>query len=175
MSKHSASAWSLLVSHFNELTQPVYGFLPEYSFAFLALVQSSFTIEVLGVDSHKASLMQLLRLEEDGGYHLVEHFGNEIPPYAILSHTLGADHDEVTFKDLQEGTGTEKVGRGKLAFCASRAIQDDLRFFWLDTCCIRNVAQMIMPYESGGCRRQERWALLTTEDVRTVGMVGLLT
>jgi hypothetical protein len=88
------------------------------------------------VDLHKARLMRLLRLEEDGGYRLEEYFGSGIPPYAILSHTWGADHDEVTFKDLQEDTGTEKAGRGKLAFCASRAAQDDLRFFWVDTCCI---------------------------------------
>jgi hypothetical protein len=88
------------------------------------------------VDSHETRLMRLLRLEENGGYSLVEYFGSEIPPYAILSHTWGKDHDEVTFKDLREGTGTEKVGRGKLAFCASRAAQDNIRFFWVDTCCI---------------------------------------
>jgi hypothetical protein len=31
--------------------------------------------------------MRLLRLEDDGGFSLVEHVGGNIPPYAILSHT----------------------------------------------------------------------------------------
>ncbi|KAH4354590.1 hypothetical protein HBH99_256800, partial [Parastagonospora nodorum] len=53
--------------------------------------------------------MRLLRLEGDDGFSLVEFFGSDLPPYAILSHTWGADRDEVTFRDLTEGTGKEKA------------------------------------------------------------------
>jgi hypothetical protein len=80
--------------------------------------------------------MRLLRVEEGSGYSLTEFSSNEIPPYTILSHTWGADHDEVSFRDLQEGTGKEKIGHQKLAFCAERTMRDGLEFFWVDTCCI---------------------------------------
>ncbi len=62
--------------------------------------------------------------------------GDDIPPYAILSHTWGPAPEEVTFKDLVDGTGKDKVGWKKIQFCAERAKQDDLQYFWVDTCCI---------------------------------------
>lgn len=49
--------------------------------------------------------MRLLRLEADGEVSLVECFSQNIPRYAILSHTWGNDDEEVTFKDLTEGAG----------------------------------------------------------------------
>ncbi|KAH8725618.1 hypothetical protein GQ44DRAFT_598733, partial [Phaeosphaeriaceae sp. PMI808] len=66
---------------------------------------------------------------------LVEFADNEIPPYAILSHTWGSDQDEVTFKDMIEGTGKRLLGYRKLTFCGSRAARDNLKYFWIDTCC----------------------------------------
>jgi hypothetical protein len=80
--------------------------------------------------------MRLLRLEPGGGYSLHQSFGSKIPPYAILSHTWGQDQDEVSYRDIQEGTGKEKIGQRKLAFCAKQAAHDSLRYFWVDTCCI---------------------------------------
>ena len=38
-----------------------------------------------------------------------EIHNNNIPRYAILSHTWGTDSEEVTFKDLMEGTGKDKA------------------------------------------------------------------
>ncbi|KAH4037182.1 hypothetical protein HBI56_167580 [Parastagonospora nodorum] len=80
--------------------------------------------------------MRLLRLEGDDGFSLVEFFGSDLPPYAILSHTWGADRDEVTFRDLTEGTGKEKAGYRKLALCRDQTAKDNLEYFWADTCCI---------------------------------------
>jgi hypothetical protein len=80
--------------------------------------------------------MRLLQLEKDGGYSLVEYEGSNIPPYAILSHTWGAPDGEVSYRDLQEGTGKDKIGHRKLAFCAKQTADDGLGFFWVDTCCI---------------------------------------
>ena len=79
--------------------------------------------------------MRLLQIEE-GNFSLVERTGNSIPPYAILSHTWGADKDEVTFRDLVDSTGGTKVGYNKIRFCAKQAAKDDLDYFWVDTCCI---------------------------------------
>lgn len=82
--------------------------------------------------------MRLLRCSGIGGYGLTNAFSNNeaIPPYAILSHTWGADIDEVTLDDLTKGTGTDKSGYEKIRFCAEQAWQDGLNYFWIDSCCI---------------------------------------
>jgi hypothetical protein len=80
--------------------------------------------------------MRLLQLKDNGTVSLTEYFGENIPPYAILSHTWGQDHEEVTFKDLTEGTGEGKDGYRKLIFCGKQAAKDGLLYFWVDTCCI---------------------------------------
>lgn len=80
--------------------------------------------------------MRLLqRLPDDSGFSLVEREGNNIPPYAILSHTWGSDDDEVTFKDIIKSKGKSKSGYRKLSFCCRQAAKDGLHFFWVDTCC----------------------------------------
>jgi hypothetical protein len=80
-----------------------------------------------------------MRLLEDVGHgklKLVEKHDNDIPRYAILSHTWGADGDEVTFRDLMKGTGRNKIGYQKIEFCRAQAAHDGLQHFWVDTCCI---------------------------------------
>ena len=62
--------------------------------------------------------------------------GDDIPRYSILSHTWGTDDEEVTFKDLVEGTGKSKAGYNKIRFCGQQAAKDGLQYFWIDTCCI---------------------------------------
>jgi hypothetical protein len=42
------------------------------------------------------------------------------PPYAILSHTWGADTEEVTFEDLTKGSGKRKSSYEKIRFCAEQ-------------------------------------------------------
>ncbi|KAJ4298214.1 hypothetical protein N0V90_006113 [Kalmusia sp. IMI 367209] len=80
--------------------------------------------------------MRLLHLNNDGEFSLREYVGKDIPRYAILSHTWGADHEEITIQDVREGTGKSKIGYRKLDFCAKQAAQDNLENFWVDTCCI---------------------------------------
>jgi hypothetical protein len=80
--------------------------------------------------------MRLLEDDGHGNLSLVEKHETDIPPYAILSHTWGADGEEVTFKDLTEGTGRDKAGYKKIEFCRTQATSDGLQFFWVDTCCI---------------------------------------
>lgn len=73
----------------------------------------------------------------NGRFNLTEFAINEpIPPYAILSHTWGADDEEVTFEDLTNDTGQSKPGYEKLQFCGEQARADGLQYFWFDTCCI---------------------------------------
>jgi hypothetical protein len=80
--------------------------------------------------------MRLLKYGEDGRLTITSFDDNAIPPYAILSHTWGADAEEVTFADLAEGGGKQKPGYKKIRFCGEQAQQDGLQYFWVDTCCI---------------------------------------
>jgi hypothetical protein len=82
--------------------------------------------------------MRLLRYEdEDDGRLTITSFDDgAIPPYAILSHTWGADAEEVTFADLARGGGKHKPGYEKIRLCGKQAQRDRLQYFWVDTCCI---------------------------------------
>jgi hypothetical protein len=85
--------------------------------------------------------MRLLERKAAGEIRLTKDLLNqEIPPYAILSHTWGSG--EVLFKDmtnvftmLPDGTDKE-LGYNKIRFCGDQAWCDSLRHFWVDTCCI---------------------------------------
>lgn len=62
---------------------------------------------------------------------------NNLPAYAILSHTWHEDHSlEICFEELQAGRGAAKPGYKKIQFCAQQAQRDQLCYFWVDTCCI---------------------------------------
>jgi hypothetical protein len=82
--------------------------------------------------------MRLLFRSETGKFKLTNNLvsNDTIPPYAILSHTWGLDDEEVTFKDLINSTGKKKTGYEKIRFCGEQARQNDLQYFWIDTCCI---------------------------------------
>ena len=82
--------------------------------------------------------MRLLLRSDTGQFSFTKDLVGDdtIPPYAILSHTWGADTEEVTFEDLTNGTGKDKPGYKKIRFCGEQARQDDLQYFWIDTCCI---------------------------------------
>lgn len=79
--------------------------------------------------------MHLLHILDDGSFSLVEFTGQDIPPYAILSHTWGADNQEVTYQDMMQRTGLGKLGFDKICACARQAAADGLAYFWVDTCC----------------------------------------
>lgn len=81
--------------------------------------------------------MRLLEYNNAGVFTLTKDFiGDDIPPYAILSHTWGADTEEVTFQDLTCSTRKDKTGYNKIRFCGEQAKRDGLQYFWVDTCCI---------------------------------------
>jgi hypothetical protein len=81
--------------------------------------------------------MHLLQRNSAGQFGLTDDLDDDgIPEYAILSHTWGSDAEEVTFEDMINGTGKDKLGYKKIRFCAEQARQDGLLYFWIDTCCI---------------------------------------
>ncbi|KAG9230206.1 heterokaryon incompatibility protein-domain-containing protein [Amylocarpus encephaloides] len=74
---------------------------------------------------------------------LSEFFGLQIPPYAILSHTWGAE--EVSFQELSSSlslgssstpTCIRKLGYLKINYACLQSIEHGLEWVWVDTCCI---------------------------------------
>ena len=80
--------------------------------------------------------MRLLERDNNGELSLTKDLVNNLPAYAILSHTWGEDDQEVTFQDLTERSGKSKAGYQKIRFCGEQAAHDGFRYFWVDTCCI---------------------------------------
>jgi hypothetical protein len=119
--------------------------------------------------------MRLVQRSDTGDFVLTQIDDDSIPPpYAILSHTWGADAEEVTFDDLTNDTGKDKPGYEKIRFCAEQAARDGLEYFWIDTCCInkRNNAELSHAINSMFCwyRRANRcYAFLP--DVSTTSFV----
>lgn len=67
----------------------------------------------------------------------LEEFFNDprgIPDYAILSHTWGAE--EVTLKDMRNGSAQNKLHFQKIQFACSQACRHGYEYAWVDTCCI---------------------------------------
>lgn len=63
--------------------------------------------------------------------------GDEVPKYAILSHT--GVKDEVSFQDIMTGHSHKikaKDGFLKIKFSCDQALVDDLGYVWVDNCCI---------------------------------------
>ena len=73
--------------------------------------------------------MRLLRFNAHGELSLTKDLIEDIPPYAILSHTWGEDGDEVTFKDLENRLYKDKPGYAKIKFCGEQAGKDGLEYF----------------------------------------------
>ncbi|KAH0443071.1 HET domain-containing protein [Colletotrichum camelliae] len=64
----------------------------------------------------------------------LKEFVDDIPPYAILSHTW--ENDEVSLQDLSTTAGRSKKGFKKIEACCAQARRDGYDWAWLDTCCI---------------------------------------
>jgi len=77
--------------------------------------------------------MRLINVET---FRLEEFFGNNIPPYAILSHTW--EDEEVTFRDITESPAASqsKAGFKKIRFTCEEAARNRIKYAWVDTCCI---------------------------------------
>ena len=79
--------------------------------------------------------MHLLNVR-DPRYPRLEDFLEDVPPYAILSHTW--ERDEVTFQDIQNMTEalSRKAGYEKILACSEKAYSHNYSYCWIDTCCI---------------------------------------
>ncbi|KAI4250781.1 MAG: hypothetical protein LQ352_005250 [Teloschistes flavicans] len=65
---------------------------------------------------------------------LHEFNGDSIPPYAILSHTW--DKEEVSHEMISKPEAKDLAGYSKIKACCDLAASQDLKYAWIDTCCI---------------------------------------
>ncbi|CZR51421.1 related to beta transducin-like protein [Phialocephala subalpina] len=75
--------------------------------------------------------MRLLHTEK---FELEEFGGNEVPHYAILSHTWGKE--EVTLQDIKTNESMDLNGYKKVQKACFIAAADGFKYIWIDTCCI---------------------------------------
>ncbi|KAF2494422.1 HET-domain-containing protein, partial [Lophium mytilinum] len=79
-----------------------------------------------------------MRLLHTSTFEVKSFFDQNLPPYAILSHTWG--NEEVTLRELQQETTASiestKKGFVKLVGCALQAERNGFSYIWCDTCCI---------------------------------------
>ncbi|KAL2174185.1 heterokaryon incompatibility protein-domain-containing protein [Thermothelomyces heterothallicus CBS 202.75] len=86
-----------------------------------------------------------MRLLNATTFEVEEFHGSEIPQYAILSHTWGAE--EVTLQEVEafaryrrsrreHARHMQKAGFSKIDYACRQAIKDGYRYVWVDTCCI---------------------------------------
>ncbi|KAG8530300.1 uncharacterized protein KY384_004802 [Bacidia gigantensis] len=75
-----------------------------------------------------------MRLLHTSTLQLVDFPSNQIPDYAILSHTW--QEDEVLFADMLSAKAREKKGYEKVRSSCEEALRRGLEYIWIDTCCI---------------------------------------
>ncbi|RYO27977.1 Vegetative incompatibility protein [Alternaria arborescens] len=81
--------------------------------------------------------MRLLYKDADGRF-VTREWPNNVPRYAVLSHTwLIGGKEEILHEDIVNGSAEKKSeSYEKLRFCAKQAARDGFDHFWIDTCCI---------------------------------------
>ena len=80
-----------------------------------------------------------MRLLNVHTFRLHTFYGEDIPSYAILSHTWLKDYEEVTFAQLKPRPlwdWRELPGACKIDFLCQQAADDGYEWAWIDTCCI---------------------------------------
>jgi hypothetical protein len=75
-----------------------------------------------------------MRLLNTSTLSMTEFFGQNIPPYAILSHRW--ENEELTFQDFQDSSGLKEAGYAKVRKCCEQAAREGWEWAWVDSCCI---------------------------------------
>lgn len=75
-----------------------------------------------------------MRLLNTLNVKLEEFYDDEIPQYAILSHTWGKE--EVSFQAFSKEDLRMLAGHRKITSCCALAASEKIGYLWVDTCCI---------------------------------------
>lgn len=88
-------------------------------------------------------MIRLLSRQHTGDYTFHVFRDNEAPAYAILSHTWEEDNSqEVLYDEMSSAKKKDKLGFRKISFCADKAAEDGLQYFWIDSCCINKRSEI---------------------------------
>jgi hypothetical protein len=91
-----------------------------------------FQKEIMGL-TDQISGLRLLNIETNP--LVIETFAlQDQPPYAIFSHTWGAE--EVSYQDILLGKGPGKKGYERIRHCCEQTARLGFKYLWVDTCCI---------------------------------------
>lgn len=77
-----------------------------------------------------------MRLLHTQSLQLHTFYDDDIPPYAILSHTWGRPEEEVSLQELGDPSVKSRPGFRKIERCCTLAASEGWSFVWIDTCCI---------------------------------------
>ena len=77
-----------------------------------------------------------MRLLNNITYELEDLTRHQIPAYAILSHRWQTPQEEVSFHDHIAGAKRNSTGWRKIRDSCQMALTQDLKYTWIDTCCI---------------------------------------
>ena len=75
-----------------------------------------------------------MRLINTNTFKFEEFSGDEIPRYAIISHTWG--NEEVEYQEYNTNASHHKGGYQKIKSTCNLAASEGYEFVWIDTCCI---------------------------------------
>ncbi|KAF2822497.1 HET-domain-containing protein [Ophiobolus disseminans] len=75
-----------------------------------------------------------MRLLHTSTLKLVNFLADDVPPYAILSHTWGTE--EVTFQEFVAQPAGHKAGHEKIKSFCKLCAQRSIDWAWVDSCCI---------------------------------------
>lgn len=98
-----------------------------------------------------------MRLLHTTSITVKEFVGQNIPSYAILSHTW--DKEEVLLVDIQNATARYKKGYSKITGCCRKAAEHGFEWIWVDTCCIDKTSSAEL---SEAINSMYRWYELST-------------
>jgi hypothetical protein len=78
-----------------------------------------------------------MRLLEVHTMKLYTFYGDQIPPYAILSHRWLQEGDEVSYQQIRDPSRCRHLpGYHKIELLCNQAMKDGYKYAWIDTCCI---------------------------------------
>lgn len=81
-----------------------------------------------------------MRLLNTTSLEFKEFFEDQIPPYAILSHTWGPSDEEVSFQEMSLDAEILEAfrtnGYSKIVNTCRLALMNEIEYVWVDTCCI---------------------------------------
>ena len=84
-----------------------------------------------------------MRLLETSKIELCDFNPDDIPEYAILSHTWS--REEVTLQLLQTQEAHKLAGYEKIKNCCKLAASEGWQYVWIDTCCIDKTSSAELP------------------------------